>query len=110
MYLNIIESVIMICGLVNKRNKILKSKGEMILLFKDLNIIEPIQRALKSEGYTKATPIQEKSIPSLLKGKDLLGCAQTGTGKTASFAIPILQSLSNEQRDPKQKRQIKALI
>jgi len=65
------------------------------LLFKDLNIIEPIQRALTSEGYTKATPIQEKAIPSLLKGTDLLGCAQTGTGKTATFAIPILQGLSN---------------
>jgi len=80
------------------------------LLFKDLNIIEPIQRALKSEGYTKATPIQEKAIPSLLKGKDLLGCAQTGTGKTATFALPILQGLSYERRNLKEKRQIKALI
>lgn len=80
------------------------------MLFEDLNIIEPIQRALKAEGYTKATPIQEKAIPSLLEGKDLLGCAQTGTGKTAAFAIPILQGLSSEPRNAKGNRQIKALI
>ena len=82
----------------------------MLLLFKELNIIEPIQRALKNEGYTKATPIQGKAIPALLKGMDLLGCAQTGTGKTAAFAIPILQGLSAEAKDVKGKRQIKALI
>lgn len=80
------------------------------MLFKNLKIIEPIQRALETEGYTKATPIQEKAIPSLLEGMDLLGCAQTGTGKTAAFAIPILQGLSFEQRNPKGSRQIKALI
>jgi ATP-dependent RNA helicase RhlE len=85
-------------------------KGEIQLLFENLNIIEPIQRALKTEGYTKATPIQEKAIPSLLKGIDLLGCAQTGTGKTAAFAIPILQGLSSEQRNSKGNRPIKALI
>ena len=60
------------------------------MTFKDLHIIEPILRAVGEEGYTNPTPIQEQSIPILLKGKDLLGCAQTGTGKTASFAIPIL--------------------
>lgn len=80
------------------------------MLFENLSIIEPIQRALKTEGYTKATPIQERAIPSLLKGKDLLGCAQTGTGKTAAFAIPILQGLSSEQSNSKGNRQIKALI
>ncbi|MCC5908924.1 MAG: DEAD/DEAH box helicase [Clostridiaceae bacterium] len=80
------------------------------MLFKTLDIIEPIQRALKKEGYTKATPIQEKAIPLLLNGMDLLGCAQTGTGKTAAFAIPILQGLSSELRNSKEKRQIKALI
>ena len=78
--------------------------------FKDLDIIEPIQKALKAEGYTEATPIQEKAIPSLLEGKDLLGCAQTGTGKTAAFAIPILQKLSYQQRNLKGNRPIKALI
>lgn len=80
------------------------------MLFENLNIIEPIQKALKAEGYTKATPIQTKAIPHLLEGKDLLGCAQTGTGKTAAFAIPILQSLSYEQRNLKGNRPIKALI
>lgn len=81
------------------------------MLFENLNIIEPIKRALKTEGYTKATPIQEKAIPELLKGIDLLGCAQTGTGKTAAFAIPILQGLSSESKNSEgKKRQIKALI
>ncbi|ABR49102.1 DEAD/DEAH box helicase domain protein [Alkaliphilus metalliredigens QYMF] len=80
------------------------------MLFENLNIIKPIQRALTTEGYTEATPIQEKAIPSLLKGMDLLGCAQTGTGKTAAFAIPILQGLSSEQRNLKGSRQIQALI
>ena len=61
------------------------------MTFKDLHIIEPIQRALRAEGYTNPTPIQEQAIPILLRGKDLLGCAQTGTGKTAAFAIPIIQ-------------------
>ncbi len=61
--------------------------------FSDLNLIDPILKALESEGYTTPTPIQEKSIPIILTGKDLFGCAQTGTGKTASFAIPTLQLL-----------------
>ena len=76
--------------------------------FKELNLIEPIERALKAEGYFKPTPIQRKAIPELLKGSDLLACAQTGTGKTAAFAIPILQGISKE--DKKQKKEIKALI
>jgi ATP-dependent RNA helicase RhlE len=67
--------------------------------FEKLNLIEPILRALKTEGYTQPTPIQEQSIPIVLQKKDLLGCAQTGTGKTAAFAIPILQLLHNEQSD-----------
>ena len=62
----------------------------MSMTFDDLHIVEPILKALKSEGYTNPTPIQEQSIPILLRGKDLLGCAQTGTGKTAAFGIPIL--------------------
>ncbi len=80
------------------------------MLIKDLEIVEPIKKALKDEGYTDATPIQEQSIPSLLKGSDLLGCAQTGTGKTAAFAIPILQGLSLNRTKQSGKRQIKALI
>ncbi|MBC3795434.1 DEAD/DEAH box helicase [Acetobacterium paludosum] len=80
------------------------------MLFENLNIIEPIQRALKTEGYTEATPIQTEAIPQLLDGADLLGCAQTGTGKTAAFAIPILQGISFEQRNLKGNRHIKALV
>src|SRR5690606_39799378 len=57
-------------------------------------IVEPILKSLKQEGYTVPTPIQAKAIPLVLQGSDLLGVAQTGTGKTAAFAIPILQLLS----------------
>ncbi len=77
------------------------------MTFKDLNLIEPILKAVTAEGYTTPTPIQHRSIPLVLEKRDLLGCAQTGTGKTAAFAIPILQLLSN-QKQPK--RGIKVLI
>ncbi len=63
------------------------------MTFQELNLIVPIQKALAEEGYTQPTPIQEQAIPIALQGKDVLGCAQTGTGKTAAFAIPILQLL-----------------
>ena len=78
--------------------------------FKDLGIIDPILKALNDEGYTTPTPIQEQSIPILLRRKDLLGCAQTGTGKTAAFAIPIIQHLHNAQQESKRKRKIRALV
>ena len=78
--------------------------------FTDLKIIEPILRALKAEGYVQPTPIQEQSIPILLKGKDLLGCAQTGTGKTAAFAVPILQHLYQNNQRNKGPRKIRSLI
>jgi ATP-dependent RNA helicase RhlE len=78
------------------------------LLFTDLNIIKPILDALQKEGYEKPTPIQEQSIPSILEHRDVLGTAQTGTGKTAAFAIPILQNLM-ERKGPKNNH-IKALI
>ena len=68
--------------------------------FTDLNLSEPLLRALTAEGYEKPTPIQAQSIPSLLAGKDLLGIAQTGTGKTAAFALPILQKLSQHTERP----------
>jgi ATP-dependent RNA helicase RhlE len=80
------------------------------MTFENLNLIEPILRALKTEGYTEPTPIQEQAIPVLLKERDLMGCAQTGTGKTAAFAIPILQLLYNKQVPVTGKRQIRALI
>ncbi|MEJ7780883.1 MAG: DEAD/DEAH box helicase [Daejeonella sp.] len=78
--------------------------------FENLNLIEPILRALKTEGYTIPTPIQEQSIPIILERKDLLGCAQTGTGKTAAFAIPILQILEGGKIYDKGPRAIKCLI
>jgi ATP-dependent RNA helicase RhlE len=63
------------------------------MTFDDLNLIDPILKALKEEGYTNPTPIQQQAIPHVLEGKDLLGVAQTGTGKTAAFTVPILQVL-----------------
>ena len=75
--------------------------------FTDLKLIEPIAKALQEEGYTQPTPIQEKAIPNILQGRDLLGTAQTGTGKTAAFAIPILQNLTEKNI---RNNQIKALI
>lgn len=78
------------------------------MTFKELNLIAPIQKALDAEGYTQPTPIQERSIPIILQKKDLLGCAQTGTGKTAAFATPILQLLG--EKHEKGNRLIKALI
>ena len=66
--------------------------------FSDLPLIAPIQRALSTSNYTKPTPIQAQAIPPLLEGRDLLGCAQTGTGKTAAFAVPILQRLAGETK------------
>lgn len=78
--------------------------------FENLNLIEPILRALKTEGYTTPTPIQEQAIPIVLKHRDLLGCAQTGTGKTAAFAIPILQLLYQDRQQHKEQKVIKAII
>ncbi len=78
--------------------------------FSDLNIIEPILKAIEGEGYTTPTPIQAQAIPQMLQGKDVLGCAQTGTGKTAAFAIPILQLLNKAPQQTQNKRKIKSLI
>ena len=81
------------------------------MTFKSLGIIDPILKALDAKGYTNPTPVQEQSIPILLNGSDLLGCAQTGTGKTAAFAIPIIQQLYlNKHQDSKGKRKVRALI
>ncbi|WP_342330689.1 DEAD/DEAH box helicase [Pedobacter sp. FW305-3-2-15-E-R2A2] len=80
------------------------------MLFEELNLIEPILKALQTEGYTQPTPIQEQSIPTILQGRDLLGCAQTGTGKTAAFAIPMLQLLSKPHTNTKVHKAIKALV
>lgn len=80
------------------------------MLFKDLNLIEPILKALQTEGYTQPTPIQEQAIPVVLQKRDLLGCAQTGTGKTAAFAIPMLQLLSDDFNSGKKSKAPRALI
>lgn len=84
--------------------------------FNDLQLIEPVLQALSKEGYTKPTPIQEQAIPIVLQRRDLLGCAQTGTGKTAAFAIPLLQLMHLEGEQQQQpstgqgRRRIKALV
>ena len=80
------------------------------MTFKQLGIIYPILKALSEEGYEFPTPIQQQALPLLLQGKDLLGCAQTGTGKTAAFAIPILQHLYNNPQVQSGKRNLRALI
>lgn len=79
------------------------------MLFKDLEIIEPILKAVNEAGYEKPTEIQENSIPVVLKGRDILGCAQTGTGKTAAFAIPILQNIIKD-KEKSEGRVIRALV
>jgi len=80
------------------------------MLFEDLSLSKSIQKAVFEEGYTKATPIQEQSIPIVLSGKDLIGCAQTGTGKTAAFAIPIIHQLHRIVGSSKRAKSIRALI
>lgn len=80
------------------------------MTFKELNITEPILKALIDKGYEMPTPIQEQAIPIALKGQDLLGIAQTGTGKTAAFAIPVIQQLNQQPIVKGQRREIKALI
>ncbi len=79
--------------------------------FNELGLIEPILSALNTEGYTTPTPIQAQAIPIILDGRDLLGCAQTGTGKTAAFAIPMLQLMADPTRQPQRgQTPIRALI
>ena len=80
------------------------------MTFKDLKLEPPILKALEKQGYTQPTPIQEQAIPILLKGNDLLGVAQTGTGKTAAFGIPILNHLLKENSPGQGRRKIKALV
>jgi ATP-dependent RNA helicase RhlE len=78
--------------------------------FKNLNLIEPVLQALNSAGYEIPTPIQEKAIPIILQQRDLLGCAQTGTGKTAAFAIPTIQLLHERQKNRQGQKKISSLV
>ena len=80
------------------------------MLFEDLSLSKSIQKAVFEEGYLNPTPIQEQSIPIVLAGRDLIGCAQTGTGKTAAFAIPIIHQLHRIVGSTKKAKQIRALI
>jgi ATP-dependent RNA helicase RhlE len=80
------------------------------MLFENLNINKTILKAITEEGYTTPTPIQAEAIPYLLEGKDLLGCAQTGTGKTAAFAIPLLQNIFTGKKAEEGTKPIRALI
>jgi ATP-dependent RNA helicase RhlE len=81
-----------------------------VISFEDLALVEPIRRALDEEGYTQPTPIQEQAIPHLLLGRDLLGIAQTGTGKTAAFALPILQRLAAEKPPTTRRKTARVLV
>lgn len=82
--------------------------AHFIMTFENLNITAPILKALEQQNYTNPTPIQQQAIPVILAGKDLIGCAQTGTGKTAAFAIPVLQQLAG--RPAKRHKAIRSLI
>src|ERR1700730_5061180 len=80
------------------------------MTFNDLNLIPAILKALSKENYTTPTPIQEQAIPAVLAGRDLLGCAQTGTGKTAAFAVPIIQLLCEQPSKSNTQGRIRSLI
>ena len=80
------------------------------MLFEDLSLSKSIQKAVFELGYIEATPIQEQAIPIVLSGKDIIGCAQTGTGKTAAFAIPIIHQLHRIVGSSKKAKQIRALV
>src|SRR5204863_772545 len=79
---------------------------ETIMHFSQLGLAEPLLRAVAKQGYETPTPIQAQTIPSLLEGRDLLGCAPTGTGKTAAFALPILHRLAKGDRPAHSTRRI----
>lgn len=81
-----------------------------IMTFKDLHLINNIQQALEEEGYKSPTPIQEQAIPEILAEKDLIACAQTGTGKTAAFAIPIIQLIHQIVGSAKKTKRIRTLV
>ena len=79
------------------------------MLFKDLGLSAELLRAVEKQGYDEATPIQQQAIPLIIEGKDVLAGAQTGTGKTAGFTLPILQKLQDDHREG-QKRHPRVLV
>ena len=84
---------------------------EVLMKFEDLGLAEPLLRAVRAQGYPTTTKIQAAAIPPVLEGRDVLGCAQTGTGKTAAFALPTLQRLSRaECRVNGRGRKIRTLV
>jgi ATP-dependent RNA helicase RhlE len=86
------------------------TRANIHMSFEQLQLIDPLLRAVRAEGYVEPTPIQQQSIPHVLAGRDLLGCAQTGTGKTAAFALPILQRLTARPATAQGRRPIRALV
>ena len=80
------------------------------MTFKDLQLIPQILTNIADGGYVRPTPIQEATVPYVLSGRDVLGCAQTGTGKTAAFALPILQRLHTSPAPVRNARVIRALV
>src|SRR6266567_3213170 len=76
----------------------LESARKELMSFTDLKLLPKLVRACESLGYTEPTPIQTKAIPIVLNGQDLIGCAETGTGKTAAFLLPIIQRISEKSR------------
>ena len=86
-----------------------QENGIFLKDFSQLDLIDPIQKAITAKNYVQPTPIQARAIPPLLEGRDMLGCAQTGTGKTAAFALPVLQRLANEGK-PKGRRKVRVLV
>ncbi|MEN8727425.1 MAG: DEAD/DEAH box helicase, partial [Sulfurovum sp.] len=77
--------------------------------FTNLGLSEPLLKSIKEQGYDTPTPIQQKAIPVVIEGKDVLAAAQTGTGKTAGFTLPLLERLAQTQPNL-QKKQIRALV
>ena len=80
------------------------------MFFKDLHLIKPLQKAITASGYVEPTLVQQRSIPLILNGNDVVVSAQTGTGKTAAFVLPILQKLYDKQDAPKKGKKTRALI
>ena len=87
-----------------------RKEKRTLMKFNELELIEPLIEAVNQMNYKEASPIQQQAIPVLLEGHDLFGCAKTGTGKTAAFALPILQKLYLRDEADKYPRTIKALI